>query len=584
MASKNAADDDGNIDILDPDFQTLTEYNHFFDKPLIDFYQEITRLQTDDSISLSTSPLFEMLVKTEQEYIESLEGDRRVQVRHLWKCYDQREFRHSGSDIFHIVQQFQLHALKRLSNISLDFMDTDEFNISYGTDYLIGLFIHVLFVRYRQELEIPPFLLTFREREQRLGENSINEYLGKCLLMSRLNFVLHGNYLPVVHFVYGESHTDVILYIPVMDEDRNCTWRIVFVDSDTTLQILKHEPKLKTRAHHEPHAMMKWFQEKLVNQRDNIVNYDFSYCTEEIQQIVYFKYQGGVGSKMIPDYRIHSGNCAIWAHLMGFHILRHFEVFNSQSTHFDYINVYCKYFDTMLASEPQMRIKFHDFIVHFKTATYHFAKYLLDRVQKQQQHSISEHINPAHFMREILYGPQTSIISLIIKIFKDFDVSMREFLDPIDTKFEIAALNRRIAKLKTARNQKQAHIVNSHTSHTLVFPDLVLYDEPRGRNWERDNSEPNYDEMFPEFASEKSSEEDEDDNDTEESEVRKQKAKERMNRQHERRSKMNSHIKMDKIIKAERLMNMLRQEQREIQEPDKRKEQDLTLKSKRHKS
>ena len=205
---------------------------------------------------------------------------------------------------------------------------------------------------------------------------------------------------------------------------------------------------------------------------------------------------------------------------MAFHILRHFDALNSRSTHVDYINVYCKYFDDRVMFNLSNRKKFHDFAVHFKTAVYHYAKDLSDRVSHIQGGPTK--IDPMYFMAEILHGPQTPVINLIIQIFNDFNASMHEFLNPIDIDenlqlkdFEIHALNRRIAKLKTAKGLHQSHNHSSLetrlSSHTSVFPDVAIYNEPVGHKWEEDRSEPDYDKMFPNSPRPEYSDDDDDD-------------------------------------------------------------------------
>ena len=554
---------------------------------LTNHYSEITRLFKDDSIPIDTSPLFKMLVQSQQNHIQSLEKNRNAQVRYLWKCYYEDEFGDAGHRVFNYIHQYQYHSMKRFLNTSADFMKTDEFCIQFGTDYLIGFFVHSLFLRYHQQLEIPPFLIAFRTQK-----DTFTIHLGKCLLMSRLNFILHGVYLPVVAFLYGEAHTNAMLFIPVMknddddddgDSSSHCTWRIVFIDSDINSSSVRFDAHVQTRSHYEPHAIMKWFQEKLVNQRDNIVNYDFSYCTEEIQKALYFRDVGGgsgtrVDGLLFPDCRIKSGNCAIWAHLMAFHILRHFDTLNSRSTQIDYINVYCKYFDDRVMFNLSNRKKFHDFAMHFKTAVYHYAKDLSDRV--------STKIDPMYFMVEILHGPQTPVINLIIQIFNDFDASMHEFLNPIDIDenlqlkdFEIHALNRRIAKLKTAKRldppNDHSPVKTRFTSHTSVFPDVAIYKEPVGHKWEEDRSEPDYDKMFPNSPRPEYSDEDDDDDvdDNEDGKSssgiegtnkleRKRKKEEEFEklkeewfkRRRQRQLRKKSHMVQDKMSKADRLM------------------------------
>ena len=112
----------------------IPEYNQYFDKPLLDFYSEITRLFKDDSIPIETSPLFKMLVQSQQNHIQSLEKNRNAQVRHLWKCYYEDEFGDAGHRVFNYIHQYQYHSMTRLLNTSADFMKTDEFCIQFGTD------------------------------------------------------------------------------------------------------------------------------------------------------------------------------------------------------------------------------------------------------------------------------------------------------------------------------------------------------------------------------------------------------------------------------------------------------------------
>jgi hypothetical protein len=552
---------------------TSIKFDQYLDRQTIELHEELARLQQMDSkIHIYQSPLFKILNEHVQDEIKHL-PNRKNQIDYLFQIFNREEYNDTNMNMFRYIQGQQDYNFAKLSKLTSEFMNTSEFCMQYGTDTLVGLIINVLFLRYKKELEIGDFLMCYRLEYQSEG---VSYEMKKCLLMSRLNYIFHGVYLPIIYFRYDGPHVNVSLYVPVIDNDlpenNNVKWRIIYIDSDINSESLKHNELVKLEAHTEPHAIMKWFSEQLQYEQKNVVNYEFSYCTEQIQQVA----EVGESFGLLKS----SGNCAIWAHLLGFQILANANTLHQKTSHFDFVSVYCKNFFFEILSKPSMSKKFIKYSKEFKIAMYAYVIDLVNRV-KQMHRSKSAILNE-WILHEILYGDLTALVEILIGIFKKMNNDMQEFMWKGENynAMVIRQLNRRIGKLKRVSKKVESSSGGiqspEHISHREVFADLVEYEEPSGRNWDDDDSsEPDYDAMFPEDEEETEEEtETETEDETEETEEtesnkrreqqmkkekrnekRKEKERQYWIRKQERDEKIEKKKIQDKNEKADRLLN-----------------------------
>jgi hypothetical protein len=503
----------------------IADYEQYLDKPLIDFYKQIESLEMKKISNVSNSPLFNMLTTNLQDEI-IIKTSRKDQIASLYRFYYRQELTKSSTKMFDLFHGQEAHVFNRLSKLSKETIESEDFILNYGTDALVGLMIQMLFVRYHDECGIGPFLLCYKYQD--ISDNQMH----KCLWMSRLNYILNGKYLPIIYFRYPERHTNVTLYLPIVDDHGNTQWRIIFIDSDVTSDRIKFDDILRKQAHFEPHEIMKWFKQELEGQQHNEIRYEFSYCTQKIQQIVHSK----------EDTLLTTGNCAIWAHLLGFYILANSDTLYQQTAHYDFVSVYCENLYNDMLSQSKVGREFFELMSHFKVAMYNYVIYIRDLVNKSPRADKTSSI-----VHKILHGPKTQLVDLLLEIFNRFNINMQQFIKNGENLnlLKIRNLNRRIAKLMTA-STKDEFLPEELLS---IFPDLAVLKESLDGESDEYNyeEEQKYEEMFPEKSEDESESEDEN--------IQKEREKRYRIRQKERSDK----IEMQKIKDKEELANRLLQ-------------------------
>ena len=467
----------------------IADYEQYLDKPLIDFYKQIESLERKTTLDVSSSPLFKMLTKGLQDEI-IMKTSRKDQIASLYRFYYRQEFTKSSTKMFDLFHGQEAHVFKRLYDLSKEIIESEDFILNYGTDALVGLMIQMVFVRYHDECGIGPFLLCYKYQDIR------DNQMHKCLWMSRLNYILYGKYLPIIYFRYPEMHTNVTLYLPIVDDYGNIHWRIIFIDSDVTSDRIRFDDILREQAHSEPHEIMKWFEQQLQGQQHNEIRYEFSYCTQKIQQIVHSK----------EDTLLTTGNCAIWAHLLGFYILANSDTLYQQTAHYDFVSVYCENLYNDMLSQPKVGREFFELMSNFKFAMYNYVIDIRDLVIKSPRADKTSSI-----VHKILHGPKTKLVDLLLEIFNRFNINMQRFIKNGENLnlLKIRNLNRRIAKLMTASTKDE--LLPEDIYNLSIFPDLAVLKESLDGDSDEYNyeEEQKYEEMFPEKSEDESESEDE---------------------------------------------------------------------------
>jgi hypothetical protein len=194
-------------------------------KILVDFENEISNIQ--DQGTMYSSRLFEFLLPEIQQQIREYDGDSAFQekiLRDAYKVENSENLAHLEQTIFSpekMTKQFQ-HIIRVSKNIEKALKDKhigdfNQITNQKGISTLVRLTMYFVAQRFHEIFNVPQFLWSFVKCQDHTTPNLDN--IANQLILSRLNFILNGVYLPVIAVYSGDNHATTTLFIPFVSDD-----------------------------------------------------------------------------------------------------------------------------------------------------------------------------------------------------------------------------------------------------------------------------------------------------------------------------------------------------------------------------
>jgi len=168
------------------------------------------------------------------------------------------------------------------------------------TPLLVITAMHLTLLRFRELFKLPDFLYVAIRPKSTYKKES--DYLCHSFVLSRIHYILHGTYLPILVDIGLPKHATTAVFLPFIKEDDSIKWVRIFIDSST---ITKTELKYSYRMYERIETgafknFKKWMKDQTMNSA-SLFKYE---CVHNIQK--------------------HYGTCAHWSTLlMMFFMIQH---------------------------------------------------------------------------------------------------------------------------------------------------------------------------------------------------------------------------------------------------------------------
>lgn len=173
-----------------------------------------------------------------------------------------------------------------------------------STPFIIITTMHLTLLRFRELFKLPEFLYVAVDPAPSEVVNE-SDYICRSFVLSRIHYILHGTYLPILVDVGFFNHATSAVFLPYIRGDR-VTWVRIFIDSSGLTQT-KLDISYKAYEDSETMAFNK-FKEWMKYQTHNMADLYKVGCVRNIQK--------------------HYGTCAHWSTLLMMFFLIHHDVAN----------------------------------------------------------------------------------------------------------------------------------------------------------------------------------------------------------------------------------------------------------------
>ena len=308
----------------------MSKIDIVFDKTFFDLQHEIKAVQ-DSSKPVQSFALYEYLTPEWQEKITT----DPTSILHFEILFKNQQKQESFFEYFQNIE-FQhsqlLHEYSHVAKMKYFIDEATKSDSHYIVDFcslndgfmLINLAMCIVFKRFWENFGLRDFLFCVMSTDE-------NAYLQICrqMVQSRLHFMLHGRYLPIVAEFMDREHLTTILIFPVLNTTEGdlstTTWNFIYVNSngDNDRYIDRFE-RIPQNAFQEFLAVFRDFSHKSIMK-------EYS-CVANIQH--------------------DDGTCMTWANLLVFQFLADFERLvnmdmDNKTKKTDNIALFCKYLAKM---------------------------------------------------------------------------------------------------------------------------------------------------------------------------------------------------------------------------------------------
>lgn len=317
------------------------------DKQLIDMRDELDRIR-DGAVPVRSSRLFQWLKPNIQREILNLKSTN-SQVKMIFEAFGFESPFVSFTPILQIQTVTDHGLTEQLYHKWLiedavqhgQWINQEEMMADVAPYKIYILSFFAMVKRFREEFRIRDFLFTMVPDNVRgLNEWSVKNILGK-MYESRLNFIFHGTYLPIIIFQGSRGHATSVVMLPFVTQlaevpdtkwsrlgkftglgHQYCAsttsvhWHIVFINSNGMDQFLG-------RVIAPLEACKRYKQFLIENQCNDKITHSKSYCWQNIQR--------------------EFGTCVHWSIFLAFTILENFATHRHNYTGVDEsISKFCK--------------------------------------------------------------------------------------------------------------------------------------------------------------------------------------------------------------------------------------------------
>ena len=398
-------------------------FHSCFDTSRIDFLSAVESIRDGKSI-LSQSRLYRFLKPEIRHKINAAAPLLQNQIDMLKTAYefdnilpfwDGLDFSESVAmegyvtDKMEFIRERQIEHKLAISR--RDWLSFDRCVLQHGTSRLTQFAILLTMKKYHMEFEIDDFLCTWVSTDK--PKIKIPNSITQQMIASRINYILHGSYLPIVTIINSNVHTTAYLMMPSVS-DEILTWNIIHVNSNGA----KSDNHLigffdDSLAYYQSWAEQNQIQTKTLKRS--------LFCWENIQK----------------DY----GTCSIWALILSVQFLADFKQFHSRAGGDDHdsIDIFCKELSKRLSFYVIIN-RFNHYIGDLSLSFRHLIIEMVDKVGRMNVKTLPD------FEKAILSEPESKTIILDQAIFRQVK-KIRKHLQKYNDNF---AKIRKIGNVKDA--------------------------------------------------------------------------------------------------------------------------------------
>ena len=288
-----------------------SDFDIILDKPWVDFFQELDRIKSGQKM-IQDSPLYQFAKQSDKERMNDadtpLEESTAI-IKHVYQSanassvFDDLPINNNIKFYFKNCLEISSAKANRAWH-DLEYCVTDS-----GTHSDFNTVIQLIWKRFHKRFGIRDFLLCqiYADRTSLSSSSPGGSFpeLYSQFVASRLNYVLNGNYLPILGGISSQTHHTSFIIFP-SDEDspsssssssssQSTNWCFVHINSNGDPENLNYVDLL-----YDAFDQYKLF---LSNQEDNMITSSTSMCWEDIQQ----------------QY----GTCGNWGIILTFVLFRH---------------------------------------------------------------------------------------------------------------------------------------------------------------------------------------------------------------------------------------------------------------------
>ena len=392
------------------------------DKPIIDLQEEIKSIE-DGGKEIKSSRLYEFLSTAMQPRVSNAS-----QLRQIYKLTNSTPFLNNTG----IIKENQFDVFIKISKTLHKFKMTEEKKLFFTKDYcalntagtynLSTLSMLLLLKRYHQRLGLPDFLCCFIKIENEKVSNSLP--LFRQMISSRTNFVLNGNYLPILVSFLDEKHLTSMLVLPIL-QSNELKWHFININSNGKVY--------KYRFEDIPLEAMTSYNKYVANQKDNKTSHVILYCNSKIQR----------------DF----GTCGYWGMLLLFCFFADINVLLTKMPEFNFIADFCEYLSRMNQSYIILN-RFHAHIIDLIYSCYQLTLETYLRAANPSKKTTIKSPELYHppmfadsglpliptiqqFGHEILHSDEDAIVKLnvvILDLILQSQIRLRKKIDQFDRK------------------------------------------------------------------------------------------------------------------------------------------------------
>ena len=294
----------------------------------------------------------------------------------------------------------KLHRFLERSISSKSLYATEYCALHKGSNHLERTTMFFIIKRFHQQFGLDNFLFCY------VNNNSYFSIF-RQMVQSRLNFMMHGKYLPIIVVFLNKRHATSLLLLPthVQGFNGNITWHFIHINSNGN-----NEPWKERFSDIPRGAFSAYVEFSAFFQHQS--SYKESNCVENIQ----------------TSY----GTCGSWSILLAIFIFASIESFSSNddddddTEHTDLISKFCKNIANV-ATNPKTLHRFHQCMIDLEFSFQHLTLELYSKAAARSGQFISEEKAPMitfqQYKYELVHGsPGDEIIQLDVKILQ----TMRE--------------------------------------------------------------------------------------------------------------------------------------------------------------
>ena len=373
-----------------------SDFDILLDKPWIDFFRELDRIRSGEK-AVKNSPLYRFAQRSDKERMDNTVTTNEstdiledvYQSQNAFSVLDDLPNRNNFEFYFKNCLEISSAKANRLWD-DLKYCVSDS-----GTYSDFNAVIQLYWKRFHKRFQIRDFL--FCQIDHDNSQSPSFPELYNQFVASRLNYILNGNYLPILGGISSDDHHTAFIIYP-SDEvssssssPKHTNWCFIHINSNG-------DPANFNLVDLLYHAFDQ-YKVYLSNQEENVTTSSTSMCWENIQQ--------------------QHGTCGNWGIILTFVLFRHIcEVstsFIENSGGVDKIEAICQKIRKKMTNPTTMQ-RMNDLIADLKLSIQYLIVETFEKLENAKRHV---EITTTDVYREILHGRvDGTVVELDEKIFK----------------------------------------------------------------------------------------------------------------------------------------------------------------------